>query len=51
MSQESRNLNTEKRAYVKPAFEMEDVFETMALACQANNPNSKLVNPCTQLNS
>ena len=33
-------VNAEKRAYEKPAFVREQVFETMALACGKINPTS-----------
>ena len=37
----------EKKSYVKPAYEVEDVFEKMSLACKAGSgpPNCKVSAP------
>ena len=40
---ERRRKDSDKKAYEKPAFVREQVFETMALACGKINPTS---GPC-----
>jgi hypothetical protein len=40
---ETASKDAEKKAYEKPAFVREQVFETMALACGKINPTS---GPC-----